>query len=200
MLDAYTVHPNTILFANWFCPGSWKQGFSVCKLCHKVTLIAQALWGFLQRHSGRYASHSWRMVVASALASVCFSNIRLDFDLNIDYCIDYWHRTCDVFCWTHGSGAATCKAPASWSQVPVWQGWCAWQVHKLGVFAQLVPPTSSQHMANIVSLKVSLEQTAWVLGHHFKSRCGFLNLNVWLGRLGRVGNPRQPGHWECYEM
>lgn len=49
-------------------------------------------------------------------------------------------------------------------------------------------------MADIVSLKVSLEQTAWVLGHHFKSRCGFLNLNVSLGRLRRVGNPRQPGH------
>lgn len=90
--------------------------------------------------------------------------------------IDIVHAMC--FAGRMAAALATCKAPASWSQVPVWQGWCAWQVHKLGVFAQLVPPTSSQRHgrhrffegelgANCLGIRPSLQVSVWVL----KSEC-----------------------------
>ena len=50
------------------------------------------------------------------------------------------------------------KAPPSWSQLSLWQG------------RGVEPPW---HVRCVEHWEVSLEQTAWVLGHHYKSRSTF---------------------------
>ena len=113
------------------------------------------------------------MVVASALASVCF---RVPFVLSPN-------MYCNVFCWTHAAALQRARHRQADRKSLCDKVGVLDKFISLVFFALLLPPTSSQQMANIVCLKVSLEQTAWVLGHHFKSRCGFLNLNVRLGQL-----------------
>lgn len=114
------------------------------------------------------------MVVASALASVCF---RVPFVLHSDVRIDCRHPTCNVFCWTHAAALQRARHRQADRKSLCDKVGVLDKFISLVFFALLLPDvgsTNGKHRlfegelgANCLGIRPSLQVPVWVL----KSEC-----------------------------